>query len=110
MPTQAIGYAGVKVVAITLESRASAMREAGNLIRARSTEEWAQTPLTNLAELVAGRLQRRLGHPCLYSGLGMAWAGHRDRRPSLHRPHRGVRPARLPRPHQIQLTPNPNRS
>ena len=30
-------------------------------------------PLTNLAELVAGRLQRRLGHPCLYSGVGMAW-------------------------------------
>ena len=66
---------------VVVEGRASAMREAGNLIPARSVAEWSQQPLTNLAELVAGKLVRRPGHPALYSGVGMAWedivvAGH----------------------------------
>jgi 1-piperideine-2-carboxylate/1-pyrroline-2-carboxylate reductase [NAD(P)H] len=66
---------------VVVEGRGSAMREAGNLIPARSVEEWSQVPLTNLAELVAGRFVRRPGHPALYSGVGMAWedivvAGH----------------------------------
>ncbi len=66
---------------VVVEGRASAMREGGNLIPARSVEEWAQVPLTNLAELVRGGLVRRPGHPALYSGVGMAWediivAGH----------------------------------
>lgn len=66
---------------VVVEGRASAMREAGNLIPARSMAEWAQQPLTNLAELVTGGFVRRPGHPALYSGVGMAWedivvAGH----------------------------------
>jgi 1-piperideine-2-carboxylate/1-pyrroline-2-carboxylate reductase [NAD(P)H] len=66
---------------VVVEGRASAMREAGNLIPARSAEEWSQQPLSNLAELVAGKFVRRPGHPALYSGVGMAWedivvAGH----------------------------------
>jgi 1-piperideine-2-carboxylate/1-pyrroline-2-carboxylate reductase [NAD(P)H] len=66
---------------VVVEGRASAMRESGNLIPARSAGEWSQVPLTNLAELVAGRFVRRPGHPALYSGVGMAWedivvAGH----------------------------------
>lgn len=57
------------------------MREAGNLIPARSVAEWARQPPANLAELVAGGFVRRPGHPALYSGVGMAWedivvAGH----------------------------------
>jgi 1-piperideine-2-carboxylate/1-pyrroline-2-carboxylate reductase [NAD(P)H] len=77
---------------VVVEGRASAMREAGNLIPARSAEEWSQQPLTNLAELVAGKFVRRPGHPALYSGVGMAWedivvAGHiytrwRDQEPT----------------------------
>ena len=58
---------------VVVEGRASAMREAGNLIPARSPEEWSQQPLSNLAELVAGKFVRRPGHPALYSGVGMAW-------------------------------------
>lgn len=66
---------------IVVEGRGSAMREAGNLIPARSAADWAEQPLTNLAELVAGGFVRRPGHPALYSGVGMAWedivvAGH----------------------------------
>jgi ornithine cyclodeaminase/alanine dehydrogenase-like protein (mu-crystallin family) len=66
---------------VVVEGRGSAMREAGNLIPARSAEEWSQQPLSNLTELVAGKFVRRLGHPALYSGVGMAWedlvvAGH----------------------------------
>jgi ornithine cyclodeaminase len=66
---------------VVVEGRGSAMREAGNLIPARSAAEWAEQPLTNLAELVAGKFVRRPGHPALYSGVGMAWedivvAGH----------------------------------
>jgi 1-piperideine-2-carboxylate/1-pyrroline-2-carboxylate reductase [NAD(P)H] len=58
---------------VVVEGRASAMREAGNLIPARSAEEWSQQPLSNLAELVAGKFVRRPGHPALYCGVGMAW-------------------------------------
>lgn len=58
---------------IIVEGRASAMREAGNLIPARSREEWGQEKLTNLAELVRGHLLRRSGTPALYTGVGMAW-------------------------------------
>lgn len=66
---------------VVVEGRGSAMREAGNLIPARSVEEWSQQPLANLADLVAGEFIRRPGHPALYSGVGMAWedivvAGH----------------------------------
>jgi ornithine cyclodeaminase/alanine dehydrogenase-like protein (mu-crystallin family) len=66
---------------VVVEGRGSAMREAGDLIPARSEAEWAAQPLTNLAELVTGGLVRRPGHPALFCGVGMAWqdlvlAGH----------------------------------
>lgn len=58
---------------VVVEGRGSAMRESGNLIPARSADEWEQVGLTNLAELVAGGFRRRPGHPAFYSGVGMAW-------------------------------------
>ena len=58
---------------VVVESRASAMRESGNLLGARSAAAWAGLPLANLADLVAGRFERRRGHPAVFSGVGMAW-------------------------------------
>lgn len=58
---------------IVVEARASAMRESGNLIPARSREEWKQERLTNLSELVRGDFSRRPENPVLYTGVGMAW-------------------------------------
>jgi len=58
---------------IAVEGRASAMRESGNLLGARSAEEWADHPVANLADLVSGRVERRPGHPAVFSGVGMAW-------------------------------------
>jgi ornithine cyclodeaminase len=66
---------------VVVEGRGSALREGGNLLAARTAHQWAQTELTNLADLVAGRFHRRAGHPAFFSGVGMAWqdiaiAGH----------------------------------
>ncbi|MGW9415328.1 ornithine cyclodeaminase family protein [Arthrobacter cupressi] len=58
---------------VVVEGRASALREAGDLIPARSAEEWASIHPLNLQELVAGKLERTPGKPCLYAGVGMAW-------------------------------------
>ncbi|MDF2442027.1 MAG: hypothetical protein JWR01_230 [Subtercola sp.] len=58
---------------IVVEGRASALRESGDLIPARSVEEWAEHQLTNVAELIRGTFQRRPGHPAVYTGVGMAW-------------------------------------
>lgn len=58
---------------IVVESRHGAMREAGDLIPARSVEQWRKTPLTNLAELVRGSFTRSPEQPTLYTGQGMAW-------------------------------------
>ena len=58
---------------IVVESRAGAMREAGNLIPARSREEWMARELPNLAEVVRGEVTRTEGKPAVYSGVGMAW-------------------------------------
>lgn len=58
---------------VVVESRVSAMREAGDLIPARSVEEWTDTHLTNLAELVRGSFTRNPERPTLYTGAGMAW-------------------------------------
>jgi ornithine cyclodeaminase len=49
------------------------MREAGDLIPARSVEEWRNKSLTNLAELVRGSFTRDPSKPTLYTGAGMAW-------------------------------------
>lgn len=58
---------------IVVESRISAMKEAGDLIPARSAKDWQNEPLTNLAELVSGAFTRTPGRPTLYTGAGMAW-------------------------------------
>ncbi|WP_115786869.1 ornithine cyclodeaminase family protein [Arthrobacter silvisoli] len=58
---------------VVVEGRASALREAGDLIPARSAEEWESIHPVNLQELVAGKLERTPGKPCLYAGVGMAW-------------------------------------
>lgn len=58
---------------VAVEARASALRESGNLLGARSAEEWAERPLANLADLVAGRIDRSPDRPAVFSGVGMAW-------------------------------------
>ena len=58
---------------VVVEGRASALREAGDLIPARSAQEWEALRPTNLRELVKGEFGRSAGKPCLYAGVGMAW-------------------------------------
>lgn len=58
---------------VAVEGRASAMRESGNLLGARGADEWADLPVANLADLVAGRFERRPGRPAVFSGVGMSW-------------------------------------
>jgi ornithine cyclodeaminase len=58
---------------VVVEGRASALREAGDLIPARSAEEWEAVRPANLRELVRGEFVRTPGRPCLYAGVGMAW-------------------------------------
>lgn len=58
---------------VVVEARASAMRESGDLIPARSAEEWALEQIVNVSELVRGGLVRSRERPTLYTGVGMAW-------------------------------------
>jgi ornithine cyclodeaminase len=58
---------------VVVEGRASALREAGDLIPARSAGEWEAIRPANLRELVRGEFVRTPGRPCLYAGVGMAW-------------------------------------
>lgn len=58
---------------VAVEGRASAMREGGDLLTARSVAEWERIGVANLADLAAGDLTRRPGHPAVFSGVGMAW-------------------------------------
>ncbi|MFK0073495.1 ornithine cyclodeaminase family protein [Arthrobacter woluwensis] len=58
---------------VVVEGRASALREAGDLIPARSAEEWQRIRPANLRDLVVDGIARTLGKPCLYAGVGMAW-------------------------------------
>ena len=58
---------------VVVEGRASALREAGDLIPARSAEEWEGIRPANLRDLVNGEFKRSPGKPCLYAGVGMAW-------------------------------------
>jgi 1-piperideine-2-carboxylate/1-pyrroline-2-carboxylate reductase [NAD(P)H] len=82
---------------VVVEARASAMREAGNLLRARDAADWDRLPPANLADLVHGRFRRVPGRPAVFSGVGMAWEDlvvatalyerHRDRpAPTTPRP------------------------
>ncbi|MET4095720.1 ornithine cyclodeaminase family protein [Arthrobacter sp. UYCu712] len=58
---------------VVVEGRASAWREAGDLIPARTAQEWEAIHPANLQDLITGRFNRTPGHPCLYAGVGMAW-------------------------------------
>lgn len=58
---------------VVVEGRASAWREAGDLIPARTVQEWEAICPANLQDLVTGRFNRTPGRPCLYTGVGMAW-------------------------------------
>ena len=58
---------------VVVEGRASALREAGDLIPARSEEEWEAIRPANLRDLVKGEFGRSAGKPCLFAGVGMAW-------------------------------------
>ncbi|WP_146363898.1 ornithine cyclodeaminase family protein [Arthrobacter yangruifuii] len=58
---------------IVVEGRASAWRESGDLIPARSVADWQEIHPPNLQDLVLGRLARRPGTCCLFTGVGMAW-------------------------------------
>jgi ornithine cyclodeaminase len=58
---------------VLVEGRASAQREAGDLIPARSAEEWAELAPPNLADAVAGKVTREPGRPGVYCGVGMSW-------------------------------------
>jgi ornithine cyclodeaminase/alanine dehydrogenase-like protein (mu-crystallin family) len=58
---------------VVVEGRASAWRESGDLIPARSVQEWREIEPPNLRDLVMGKLVRRRGSCCLFTGVGMAW-------------------------------------
>jgi len=59
--------------AVVVEGVESALREAGDLIPARSVEEWSEHGLTGLADLVNGNFRPAAGIPLLYTGVGMSW-------------------------------------
>lgn len=58
---------------VVVEGRASALREAGDLIPARSAEEWDRRGLATLSDLVSGTFVPEPGKPLLYTGVGMSW-------------------------------------
>lgn len=60
---------------LVVEARASALRENGNLLRARDIDAWRSgaQPLSNLRELISASFRRRDGHPAVYTGVGMSW-------------------------------------
>lgn len=58
---------------VVVEGRGSALREAGDLIPARTAEEWAERGLATLSDLVNGRFAPDEGKPLLYTGVGMSW-------------------------------------
>lgn len=58
---------------VVVEGVGSALREAGDLIPARSVQEWQDRGLATLSDLVAGRFRPDSGAPLLYTGVGMSW-------------------------------------
>ncbi len=58
---------------VVVEGRASALREAGDLIPARSAQEWQERGLATLSDLAGGRFDPDPGKPLLYTGVGMSW-------------------------------------
>jgi 1-piperideine-2-carboxylate/1-pyrroline-2-carboxylate reductase [NAD(P)H] len=77
---------------VVVEARASALREAGNLLQAREAADWGRVPLANLADLVGGRFRRTPGRPAVFSGVGMAWEDLVVAT-ALYERHRALRPA-----------------
>lgn len=63
----------VKRSEVVVEGRGSAWRESGNLISARSVEDWKVINPANLKDLVNGKFKRVDGHPTLYTGVCMVW-------------------------------------
>jgi ornithine cyclodeaminase/alanine dehydrogenase-like protein (mu-crystallin family) len=58
---------------VVVESRASALREAGDVIAAIASGALAQDELVTLAELVTGEPALDMGRPRLFKSTGMAW-------------------------------------
>ena len=58
---------------VVVESRASALREAGDLIQAIAAGASRAESPANLAELVPGRLNLPAQRPRLFKSTGMAW-------------------------------------
>ncbi|MCP3425211.1 ornithine cyclodeaminase family protein [Rothia sp. AR01] len=58
---------------VVVEGRTSAMREGGNIIPARSVQEWQEMDLPNIQDLAKGHFALTAGRPVLFSGVGMAW-------------------------------------
>lgn len=73
LETREVDAALVRRSDIVVEGRASAWRESGNLIPARSAADWAAISPPNLRDLARGHLERSPGRPCLYNGVGMSW-------------------------------------
>lgn len=62
--------------AVVVEGVESALRESGDLIPARTAEEWRKRGLmglTGLADLVNGNFRPAADVPLLYTGVGMSW-------------------------------------
>jgi len=58
---------------VMLESRTGMFREGGNIIPARSLQEWQQLQPSNIRDAVRGEFTRTAGNPALYTGVGMSW-------------------------------------
>jgi ornithine cyclodeaminase len=58
---------------VVVESRASALREAGDVIQAIAAGALAEDELVGLAELVRGEASPAPGRPRLFKSTGMAW-------------------------------------
>jgi len=58
---------------VVVESRASALREAGDVIAPIATGALAESDLVTLAELIRGEVVLAPGRPRLFKSTGMAW-------------------------------------
>jgi ornithine cyclodeaminase len=58
---------------VVVESRASALREAGDVIQAIAAGALAEDDLVPLAALVRGEASAAPGRPRLFKSTGMAW-------------------------------------
>ena len=63
----------VRRASVVVESRASALREAGDVIQAVESGALEEDQLLTLAELVRDRSVVQAGRPRLFKSTGMAW-------------------------------------